>query len=280
MDCPKCGYSQVDCGDSCARCGLIFARYRPCETARALPGRPVIPSDEPPVAPAWALWTGTALGALFVAVPFLRFFGSVLSTLVHEFGHAAVAWAFGYPSIPAFDLVYGGGVTIHDARNPGLLIAAGGAFLFACWSFRRSARVLAGLGAGALAYLLLALTSGHEALIIAAGHASELVLAGLFIYRGVTGAACRIEAERPLYAGAGTFIALHAAYFGWQLVTDATFRALYDEAKGGGGWMDLSRLSAEFSWGSVAGLGGWLALLGLLTPPLALLAARGVRRGP
>ncbi len=287
MDCPKCGYLQADGPASCERCGIVFARYRPPggvtaadAAALPLPGRPVRAAlDEAPRASARALAVAAGGGALFAAVPLLRFFGSFLSTLIHEFGHTVVAWAFGYPSIPAFDFVYGGGVTIHDARNPGLLILAGGAFLFACGWFRRNAWVLAGLGALATAYLLLAFTGGHEFLIVAAGHGCELLLAGLFVYRGVTGSACRVEAERPCYVAAGTFVALHAAAFGARLATSPEFRALYEDAKGGGGWMDLSRIATEFWPGTtVAALGGYLALLALLAPVAALVAAHVVAR--
>jgi hypothetical protein len=280
VDCPKCGYLQADGPECCARCGIVFARFRPpltaAEAALPLPGRVVRPAFEerPPVSTR-ALAIAAGAGALGVAVPFLRFFGSFLSTLVHEFGHTVAAWAFGYPSVPAFDFVYGGGVTIHDERNTGLLIVTGAAFAFACWSFRRRSRVLAGLGALGAVYVLLAATPAHEFVIVAAGHGSELLLAGVFIYRGLTGVACRIEAERPCYVGAGTFIALHAARFGWQLANSEEFRALYEDAKGGGGWMDLSRIATEFWPGtSVAALGGWFALLALATPLAALAAAR------
>ncbi len=287
MDCPKCGYLQPDGPAACERCGIVFARYRPPggvtaadAAALPLPGRAVRPAaDGAPRASTRSLAIAAGLGALFVAVPPLRFFGSFLSTLVHEFGHTVVAWAFGYPSIPAFDFVYGGGVTIHDARNPGLLILAAGAFVFACGWFRKNAWILAALGGLATAYLLLAFTSGHEFLIVAAGHACELLLAALFVYRGVTGSACRIEAERPCYVAAGTFLALHAAHFGARLATSAEFRALYEDAKGGGGWMDLSRIAGEFWPGTtVAALGGYLALLALLAPVAAVVAARLVPR--
>ncbi len=52
----------------------------------------------------------------------LRWTFSVFETLVHEMGHAIFGWIFGYPSLPAFDLVWGGGVTVHVDQSTALLL--------------------------------------------------------------------------------------------------------------------------------------------------------------
>src|SRR6185436_11151598 len=59
-----------------------------------------------------AVASGLALALIVYVVPLLRFVFHTLITLVHEHGHTISAWSFGIPAIPAFDFVYGGGVTL------------------------------------------------------------------------------------------------------------------------------------------------------------------------
>ena len=266
--CPKCGHESALLSDpeaACERCGLVFARFREREeTARlaaatvreqavnpadVLEGTAAAPlSTGLDVAARRALAAGAAAGLALYALPFTRFLLRYLATLVHELGHAAVGWAFGYPSIPAFDFLYGGGVTMLDQRNSGVLIVVYAAFaLLGWWLWRRSAQVaLAILALAVAVYSMAAFTPGHEALFLAAGHASELLFAGIFLYRALSGSACRTPGERPLYGAVATFLLLNTAGFAWRLMSDHGFRVEYEEAKGGGRWMDFSRLADEF----------------------------------
>ncbi|MCP5050706.1 MAG: hypothetical protein GY940_26320, partial [bacterium] len=63
-------------------------------------------------------WKAMGIGAVITAVilyfPFLSFVFRYMITLVHEIGHAVFGWFFGYPSVPAFDFAYGGGITMHQ----------------------------------------------------------------------------------------------------------------------------------------------------------------------
>jgi hypothetical protein len=106
---------------------------------------------------------------------------------------------------------------------------------------------LAGVVAlGGVAYVLVAVTRVHELLQIAAGHGAELVVAGWFLYRALAGTGLRVEAERPAYAFSACFILLGDVRFAWGLFSSATQRAAYAAAKGGGDWMDFSRLAREY----------------------------------
>ena len=221
-----------------------------------------------------ALAQGTALAVVAKIIPFLGFVFGYLAVLVHELGHTATAWLFGYPSIPAFDFAYGGGLTVHQERAPGLVVVvyAGLAVLFHYLRRNRTALMLVALAA--VAYTLAAFTPLHQVLIVSMGHGSELVFAGIFLYRAASGAACRVRLERPAYAFCGMFLVLHDLLFAWSLLQDPVQRAVYEDAKGGGHWMDLSRLAGEFLGTDLATVAAGLVLACAIPLPLALLAHR------
>ena len=193
-----------------------------------------------------ALLVGGALAVFVYLVPFLRFVFHTLITLVHELGHTIVAWAFGIPAVPAFDFVYGGGVTLHQGRSTGLTILIYLAFAALAFWIRANRGYLVALAVWVCAYTLIAFTPIHEAIEIAMGHGSELIFAGIFLYRALTGNACRVAGERSLYAFCGLFILLSDAAFALSLLTSAARVADYEDAKGGGHWMDFSRLADEY----------------------------------
>ncbi len=292
--CPKCHFSVEEASTSCERCGLIFARYRDREQAAELAAatlreQVVNPADvlagiaAAPVSGTLdrrarhTLAIGSCVGLALYVLPPTRFLLRYLATLVHELGHAAVGWLFGYPSIPAFDFVYGGGVTMLDERNVGiLLLVYAGVALLAAWFWRRSAQVALALLALLVAiYTAAAFTRGHEILFLAAGHASELAFAGIFLYRGLSGSACRTPGERPLYAAVSSFLLLNAAGFAWLLMTDQGFRVDYEQAKGGGSWMDFSRLAEEFLGTDLSTVAVAFLLTTIATPFLAWIFLRG-----
>ncbi|OYT71920.1 MAG: hypothetical protein CFK52_06695 [Chloracidobacterium sp. CP2_5A] len=192
---------------------------------------------------------GAALAALVVFAPFFAFIAFALHpliTLVHELGHAAAGWAYGYPSIPAFDFVYGGGVTIQQDRKWLLIAIWYGVFGWLFYYFRANAGTLLSLTGLAAAYTLTAATSLHDAVIIAMGHGGELIFATVFLYRAWSGESLAHALERPVYAFAGFYIQFYDLRFAFQLLNSQEARIDYEEAKGGGHWMDFSRLANEF----------------------------------
>ncbi len=188
---------------------------------------------------------GLGLALLAMAVPFVHTVFSAFTTLVHEMGHAAFGWLYGYPSIPAFDFTYGGGVTLWQTRRPALAWLVQAGLLALVYLFRsnpRSRWLAAGLCG---AYALTAWSGLHRPIITAMGHGFELLFAGLFLHRALSGNACRVEGERPLYAFLGFFVTFSNLRFAWKLVTDMHERAAYEMAKGGGHWMDFSVLAEQ-----------------------------------
>jgi hypothetical protein len=167
-------------------------------------------------------------------------------TLVHEMGHAVFGWLFGYPSFPAFDVMWGGGVTLYTGRSTILciLIYVGFAGLF--WIYKKNRTTLIVLAALVVLYSVAALTSIHSVLIVFMGHGTELVVAGLFIYRSLSGRAVIHAMERPLYGIIGFFIAFSNINMAYKLLTNVYYREDYLNAKGGDMDMDFSVIASDY----------------------------------
>jgi len=224
-----------------------------------------------------AFGIGLALALLTELIPLLRILVGHFTILVHEMGHAATGWLFGFPSIPAFDFRYGGGFTSQQDQVVPLVILVYAAFGALLWAFRSNRLSFVIVLAAALVYSALLLTPGHEMLILAMGHGSELVFATLFLHRALSGRGCYHAAERPLYAWIGFHIVLHDLRFAYGLVSSPLAREMYAEAKGGGHWMDFSRLAGEYLSVRLELVAGVFLLLCLL-PPIIAVAANLVRR--
>ncbi len=244
---------------------------------QALPSAPPFEmEDDEPLgrrieAAGWkALGLGLGLALLTELLPFLRVLVGYFVVLVHELGHTLAGWLFGYPSIPAFDFAYGGGVTSHQDQRPGLLLLVYGVLAFLLWVFRGNRVSFVLVAAASAGYTLLLVTDGADIAMIAMGHGAELLFAALFIHRAVSGRACEHAVERPLYAWIGFHIVFHDVSFAWGLVVSSFQREVYEGAKGGGHWMDFSRLAEEFFGVSLETVAGGFLLLCLLSPVLGL----------
>jgi len=224
-----------------------------------------------------AFGIGVGLALLTELLPILRVFIGYFVILVHEMGHAATGWLFGYPSIPAFDFTYGGGVTSHQNQMLLLVLLVYAALAALLWAFRGNWLSLGIVFVATLVYSALLVTRGHEIAILAMGHGSELVFAGLFIHRALSGRACHHGLERPLYAWIGFHIVFHDMRFAYGLVTSEFAREMYGGAKGGGHWMDFSRLAGEYFSVPLESVAGIFLLLCLL-PPIVAVAANLARR--
>jgi hypothetical protein len=265
VECPKCGFAGSGASE-CPRCGIVFARWR-----RAAPV-PAIDRE------GWLSYGGGLAAALVViAFPLAHFVFSYFTTLVHEMGHAAAGWLFGYPSIPAFDFTYGGGITLQQDRVLLLVVGIAAAAAWGAVALRTHAALRNALAACLALYVLLAATQGHHAVILAMGHGGELLFATLFLHRALSGRGCTIPLERPLYGLVGWFVVLSDVGFVWRLLTSPFHRGLYEEAKGGGHWMDFSRLAEEFLHVRLETVAVVFLVLCMLPPLVSVLIQGSVR---
>ncbi len=221
-----------------------------------------------------SLGTGFLLAVIVSFLPFLSFIFQYVVILLHEFGHAVVGWFYGYPSIPAFDFLYGGGITTSQDRKTILIIVLYAIFAFLLYFYRRKPATLGVLAGLILLHSIINFTSAHEVVIIFMGHGFELLFAIVFWYRALSGSGIIIEVERPLYAFLGFFIFFGDTKFAYRLMTSPAYRVEYGEAKGGGHWMDFSRIAIDYFRMDLSSVAGMFFFLCLLTPLAAFLIYR------
>jgi hypothetical protein len=224
---------------------------------------------------AWeSLGIGLVTASVILFVPFLSFVFRYLITLVHEIGHAIWGWLFGYPSIPAFDFTYGGGITMHQDRRMIIVIIVYVLFAWLFYLYRKNHLSLLVLFVIVTLYTISAFTSFHSIVILFMGHGTELIFGAIFFYRALSGSSIIIDAERPLYGFLGFFIFFSDIGFAHRLITSTSFRAEYEAAKGGGHWMDFSRIAEEYLKVKLSTVAVLFLFLCLITPLLTFLFFR------
>ena len=251
MDCPKCGHTAAFAATECERCGVIFSKASHSRTP--LPPRPYVIEEERVgdgrIGPSELRILGFGLGAAIVvyAIPFTRFVFSAIVTLFHEFGHAVAGWLFGYASLPAFDFVYGGGLTHHGPFRLSIAVAIAGVFGYFGWLFRENKKSLAIVGALFLVWLYFVTREWRRELVFAsAGHLAEFILAGILFYKALAGVGWKSpEFERPVGAFVAFFVQIHSTLFAWRLLHDPAFMDWYRQGKGGMLMNDLENVALD-----------------------------------
>ena len=288
MNCPNCSADRDELAFECASCGIVFSKWvspqftrkAKLEQARDRLRKAASTPHDGRIGRTELLIMipGLVLAMIVYAVPFLRFVFHALITLFHEFGHAVAGWLLGYPSIPAFDFAYGGGVTPHGEFRLSIVLAIAGGFAWAAYLYRRNTRTLIVLGAIFLIWLFFASAEWRRQFVFsAAGHATELILAAIFFYMALAGVGFRIpELERPLAAFVAFFVTISSIQFARQLRADPDFLAWYIEGKRGM-MMDLESISLDMRIHTpavnldVPGVAGWLMVFSIIPFGIALL---------
>ena len=295
MTCPRCSSEAPESAVDCPACGIVFSKWRARETPAPdaaadiedIPAPPArwrpapLKGQAPPAPPeflgithpGWrAAAIGLALALLLTWFPFLKFILSPLLTLVHEIGHTVVLWLFGYPAIPAFDFANGGGVTMSDLeRSPSAVWAWAIGLAAVGWWQRENTKVLAALFGVAVVYFWMYNSDRETLAITLGGHGGEVVFGALFLYRGLTGWGCKIEAERPLYAFIAFMILFASIHLGWSLLGNGEEKFWYLQGKGGID-NDLVTGAQMLSW-TLEGVARALVTISFLAIPAAFVAA-------
>lgn len=204
--------------------------------------------------------------------------GHYFMTVCHEFGHALSNWLYGYPSLPALDFQYGGGVALHQDRKLWLLIIPYlGLAVFAA-KFAKNLLLLAGTLVIIAIYSITAFTTSHRVIILFMGHGMELVIAGIFMYRALSGSAVIEGLERPLYAILGFFMVFYDARFAWLLLTDKVERIMYGFGKGGDAH-DFTVIAEQYLHLDLRLIAGFFLVCCLATPLISFLVYRYLNGG-
>jgi hypothetical protein len=237
-----------------------------------------LPCERPARLEPWAfLGLGALTAPIFALTPLVGFMGWFLASLVHEMGHAGVAWLFGMPALPAISLD-GHAAAVHSEQRLVLVALIGLALAASAWHwFAGRARVVVLVLIGVL-YPAFALTGARELLHLLAGHGAELAFATLCLFKALDGGFTDSRLERLLYGTVGWFLLGRNALLCFGLMTSASHRAGY-AANGSFGFTNDYIRVAEHTLGwrieSVAGL----MLLGtLLVLPAALFLWRASER--
>jgi Zn-finger nucleic acid-binding protein len=190
-----------------------------------------------------SLGIGAVMALVLFAFPLLSYAFSYFLVLSHEFGHAIFGWLYGYPSVPAFDFTYGGGITMYRNRQTPIIILIYLIFALLIYLYRKNKASLIFLFALIALYSFTAFTDWHDIINLFMGHGTELVFAGIFLYRAISRHAIIHSLERPLYAFLGFFMIFYDLRFGFRLINSTYHRIMYEDAKGGGHWMDFSQIA-------------------------------------
>ena len=225
-----------------------------------------------------ALAIGLGLAVVVMVVPFAGFVVRILMVVIHELGHTATAWLFASPALPSFDLTYGGGVSLILNRQPILVAVAYAVFASLLWRARSNPREQVGWLVILGLYSLALLTLLRSFLITAMGHGSELLFAGIFLFRALSGNQILRSEERPFYAAVACFILLTNARFALGLMSSADARADYGDAKGGGHTMDFDVIARDYLHCRVETVAFLFLTACILTPVLTFLWHRYARR--
>jgi hypothetical protein len=298
LACPSCGRSTGPSALVCSLCGHVLRReLRPrpvgavasvaTPTTRALD--PVSPSRSPAsfaetvpaldsrarLEPWFYLGLGLATAPVFAFTPILRFMGWFLASLVHEMGHAAVAWFFGMPAIPAISLE-GHAAAVHAPQQVLLALVVCAALAASAWRWLDGIAKWIGLALALIVYPLVAFTGAKDLFHLLAGHGGELVFATLCLWKTLDGGFTSSKLERALYGTVGWYLVGKNVCLCFGLMTSAGARAIYHENGSFGFTNDFLRVAQEVLGCSLQTVGAFMLLASVSVVPVAIVLWRFV----
>lgn len=223
---------------------------------------------------------GAVLAPVFTFAPLLRRMGWLLCSLVHEIGHTAAALFVGCSAVPAIRLD-GHAMTQHGPQHLPVALATWVALGFLAWRCRRRKPWLVTFAAMGLLYPLLAFTYLEDVVHLLGGHLGELVFAGIFFWRALSGGFTSARGERLAYATCAWYLVGCNLWLSAGLIFSVEVRHWYASSGSFGLSNDYIRLADQvLGWplGAVAGI-MLLASLAVL-PVVYLICRRGLSGDP
>jgi hypothetical protein len=277
--CPRCDYENPSDAQQCSLCGGLLDDSDPARLPRTIADRPrpVSTVREQPrgwddslvPAPVFYLGVGALLAPVFTLTPVLSMAGWFLSSLTHEMGHSAVAWACGMPAFPAIRLD-GHAASIHQPQVFGLTLVIQAALVFAAWQFRARRACCAAFVALAALYPACAYTDFKELLHLCGGHLGELTFATVFLWRALTGGFTHSKAERAAYAMLGWYLCGSNVKLCAGLVFSPAVRDWYAGNGSFGLTNDYIRVAEDIYGCRLESVAAVMLLISLLPLPIAL----------
>ena len=257
----------------CGLCGHLLRREKASATPSASATRPhVVPALVPQHREGREAWIFLGLGLLtapvFAWTPLLQYMGWFLASLVHEMGHAGLAWLCGMPAVPAISLA-GHAAAMHGEQS--MLLALSVVVVLAALVWARlagRARAIA-LVTLALGYPALAFTGTRDLAHLLAGHGAELLFATLCLWKTLDGGFTDSRAERLLYGTVGWTLLGKDLWLCWGLIQSAVARSEYRTSGSFGLTNDYLRVAELLDWKLPVVASGML-VAGCLVLPAAL----------
>jgi hypothetical protein len=217
-------------------------------------------------------WVFLGLGLLtapvFAWTPLLQYMAWFLASLVHEMGHAGLAWLCGMPAIPAISLA-GEAAAVHGEQSRLAALSVAAVLAAIAWTrLAGRARTIV-LSALVLGYPVLAFTSMREVVHLLAGHGAELLFATLCLWKTLDGGFTDSRSERVLYGTVGWMLLGKNLWLCWGLIRSAVARAEYRTSGSFGLTNDYLRVAELLDWRLPVVASGML-LVSCLVLPAAL----------
>ncbi|MBL8859583.1 MAG: hypothetical protein JNL28_13835 [Planctomycetes bacterium] len=279
-ECPRCRRSVETDALACGLCGTLLRRERPMPTSTPDSTQVIVTTSTPTqaeIADKYEPWIFLAIGLatapLLASTPILQYMGWFIASLVHEMGHAAMAWLCGMPAIPAISPA-GHAAAVHAEQQPLLVAMIGCGLAWAAWRFLNGPWRFVAIALAAVLYPLLAFTHAKDFFHLVAGHGTELTFAALCLWKTLDGGFTSSRLERALYGTLGWFLLGRNVHLCLGLMRNASARAEYHSNGSFGFTNDYIRVAEDvLSWRLES-----VALLMLLAALLVVPAAIGFWR--
>lgn len=227
-------------------------------------------------------WLYLALGLVtapvFALTPILQYMGWFLASLVHEMGHASLAWVCGMPAVPAISPA-GHAAAVHGEQSVGLALLVLGGALLAAWKLLEGAPRIVAMAAIAVVQPALAFTPAKELAFLLAGHAGELAFATLALWKALDGGFTSSKLERGLYGTVGWYLAGKNVLLCFGLMTSASSRAHYASNGSFGLTNDYIRAAEDVLGWRLETVALLMLVASVATVPVAILAWRASSAG-